>query len=462
MFYKILEVIRGASLPHFWNLFTINFLLLSNFSRIICRFISLCEIGFAYCCLRSLISSKHRKTLNLIWMAASLEPPSTLIDEDQYRVFVQSMEAQGAYSPPGPSSVGIVDFERPDSRYYLCESDIADLTAYESAAGAAKKPVWNKSSSGAAGKVGAVMGAESWPALSDTARGSPKSPLVSSNGQGVVVSDTSISSGGYSMNHIRLEADGTISQAPCIIGALAESQQQNAGNYGQRERSFGGNEQQSQHGSFRGNNNGPQARPDGSYRHRHGGRRDHNRREGFASQKRDGSRPFVRGPAPNWPFVPPPVVMRPFVNPMVYHEMPQVFFVPGPHLDSPRPPPMVSYTPLLFPVPDPHLLNKILNQINYYFSNENLVKDIHLRRNMDSEGWVSVHLIAGFNKVRQLTNSVHLILDALQASYIIEVQGDKVRRRGDWLKWLIPPTQNPTTSPAFYASSQYNYLEDID
>ncbi|XP_047967995.1 la-related protein 1C-like isoform X2 [Salvia hispanica] len=393
-------------------------------------------------------------------MAASLEPPSTFFDEDHYRMFVESMEAQGAYSPPGPSSVGIVDYERPDSRYYL--------TAYESAAGAPKKTVWNKSSSGAAGKVGAVMGAEAWPALSDTARGSPKSPLVSSNGEGVVVSDTSISpqnhtatSGSYSMKHIRFEADGTISQAPCIIGALAESQKQNAGNSGQRERSFGGNEQQSQHRSFRGNNNGPQARPDGSYHHRHGGRRDHNRRESFASQKRDGSRPFVRGPAPSWPFVPPPVVMRPFVNPMVYHEMPQVFFVPGPHLDSPRPPPMVSYTPLLFPVPDPHLLNKILNQINYYFSNENLVKDIHLRRNMDREGWVSVHLIAGFNKVRQLTNNIHLILDALQASSIIEVQGDKVRRRGDWLKWLMPPTQNPTTSPAVYASSQNNYLEDI-
>lgn len=117
-------------------------------------------------------------------------------------------------------------------------------------------------------------------------------------------------------------------------------------------------------------------------------------------------------------------------------EMPQVFFVPGPHLDSPRPPPpMVSYSPLLFPLPDPHLLNKILNQINYYFrylllvfslhflvstklsllffffsllscSNENLVKDIHLRKNMDREGWVSVHLIAGFNKVSCLQDIV--------------------------------------------------------
>ncbi|KAL1566644.1 la-related protein 1B-like [Salvia divinorum] len=418
-------------------------------------------------------------------MAAAFKSPSTPVEDDHYHLY-GPLAPRGTYSPQGPSFVDNADYERPDPRYCFFESNIANLTMYQSAAGvddqiensensgAAKKPVWNKSSSGAAAEVGAVMGAESWPALSDTARGSPKSPLVSSNGslfppEGVLSDslsprkepDTSIApqnhtatSGSCSLNHVRMDAKG-------FLKAIAESQQQNAGNSGQRGRSFGGNELQSQHGSFRGNS-GPQARPDGSYHHRHGGRRDHNRRESFASQKRDGSRPFVRGPAPNWPFVPSPVVMRPFVNPMVYHEMPQVYYVPGPHLDSPRPPHMVSYSPLLFPVPDPHLLNKILNQIDYYFSNENLVKDIHLRKNMNHEGWVSVYLIAGFNKVRQLTDNIHLILDALQASNIIEVQGDKVRRRGDWLKWLMPPTQIPTTSPAVHASSQYNYLEDID
>lgn len=40
--------------------------------------------------------------------------------------------------------------------------------------GAAKKQAWNKPSNGAAAEVGAVMGAESWPALSETARTSPK------------------------------------------------------------------------------------------------------------------------------------------------------------------------------------------------------------------------------------------------------------------------------------------------
>ncbi|XP_057809273.1 la-related protein 1B-like [Salvia miltiorrhiza] len=451
-------------------------------------------------------------------MAAASKSPSTLVQAHNSRQSRWPLAARGVHSPP----YQIVDQEQSvTSCLTIPHSKIVDafnsLVAYESAAGvddqvensenggAEKKPVWNKPSSGAAAvaaEVGTVMGAEAWPALSDTARGSPKSPFVSSNGsiiipEGVLPGslsprkgpDTSIStqihmapggqrstkSGGDSPNHNRMAANGSLSQAP-----FAESQQQNAGNSvtsareynkeeaahwvsGQRGRSFGGNELHAQHGPFRGNS-GPQARPDGSYHHRHGGRRDHHRRESFGSQKRDGSRPFVRGPAPNRPFLPPPrppVLMRPFVNPMVYHEMPQVYFVPGPHLDSPRPMPMVSYSPMLFPMPDPHLLNKILNQIDYYFSNENLVTDTYLRSMMDGEGWVSVKEIARFQKVEQMTDNIHLILDAMQASNVVEVKGDKVRRRSDWVKWLMPPIQYSTSkSPS--DSSQDNLAAHIN
>ena len=52
-------------------------------------------------------------------------------------------------------------------------------------------------------------------------------------------------------------------------------------------------------------------------------------------------------------------------------------------------------------------------------SNENLVKDIHLRRNMDREGWVSVHLIAGFNKVSCLQDIViSLMFEFWQTSMV--------------------------------------------
>ncbi|KAH6797047.1 hypothetical protein C2S52_021601 [Perilla frutescens var. hirtella] len=462
-------------------------------------------------------------------MAATSKSPHS-VQAHNSRQSRRHSAARGVQSPPHISLSETVDQEQFVTSCCSAPSDtiphskIVDasgsLAVDDSAAGAdaqlensenggsAKKPAWNKPSSGAAAiaaEVGAVMGAESWPALSDSARASPKSSLVLSNGS-IVISegilagslspkkepDTSISTpshvapigqsqrstkrGGDSPNHNRMAANGSLSQAPSMLGAFAGAQQHNAGNpggssreyskedthrvSGQRGRSFGGNELHSQHGSFR-SNSGPQARTDGSYHHRHGARRDSHRRENFTSQKRDGPRPFVRGPSPNGPFMPPPppVVMRPFVNPMVYHEVPHVYFVQGPHLDSPRPMPMVSYSPMLFPMTDPQLATKILNQIEYYFSNENLVKDTYLRRNMDSEGWISIKLIATFKKVMQLTDNIHLILDAIQASNVVELQGDKVRRRSDWIKWLMPPA---VTSRSIHDSSQDNLAADFN
>ncbi|CAK9156966.1 unnamed protein product [Ilex paraguariensis] len=47
-----------------------------------------------------------------------------------------------------------------------------------------------------------------------------------------------------------------------------------------------------------------------------------------------------------------------------------------------------------------------------------------------------------------LTDNIQLILDALRTSALVEVQGDKVRRRNDWIRWLLPSAQFTTaTSP---------------
>ena len=88
---------------------------------------------------------------------------------------------------------------------------------------------------------------------------------------------------------------------------------------------------------------------------------------------------------------------------------------------------------------DPQLHNKIVTQIDYYFSVDNLVKDTYLRQNMDEYGWVSIRLIAGFNKVKQLTDDMPMILSAVRtSSSMVEVSGDKVRRRCDWKRWILP------------------------
>ncbi|XP_043725586.1 la-related protein 1C-like [Telopea speciosissima] len=82
------------------------------------------------------------------------------------------------------------------------------------------------------------------------------------------------------------------------------------------------------------------------------------------------------------------------------------------------------------------LHDRILRQIEYYFSNENLVKDGYLKSLMDDEGWVPVRLIAGFRKVKAMTSDINLILRALQPSAVVEVQGNKMRKYGDWMNWV--------------------------
>ncbi|KAK4430345.1 La-related protein 1C [Sesamum alatum] len=394
--------------------------------------------------------------------------------------------------------------------------------------GATKRPAWNKPSNGATVEIGAVMGADSWPALSESARASPKpsSPYsLKTLPQGSITVpeemalgsfsspkevSASIStpnttsnhvatarqrsmkrvggSGGGSSSHSSILANGSLPQAPPLQDAMVEGVPPNPGksggsvgessrdnthkDSGQRGGSYGGNELQPQRSSFRRNNSGPQPRGDGSYHHSHGGRRDQERgKQDWANphrsysnrdnhpQQRGGSRPFMHGPAPNTPFMappPPPVPVRPFVAPMVYTEVPSaVYYVSGPHPDPLRPVHMIPFSPVYFPMPDPYLASKIVNQIDYYFSNENLVKDTFLRQKMDGEGWVSIKLIAGFKKVMQLTDNIQLILDAIQASSVVEVQGDKVRRKNDWTKWIMPHVQTTATSPqSIHESSQ--------
>lgn len=128
---------------------------------------------------------------------------------------------------------------------------------------------------------------------------------------------------------------------------------------------------------------------------------------------------------------------------------------------APQPPYVAPpLSPVFMSAPDPQLPSKIVNQIDYYFSNENLIKDIYLRQKMDDQGWVPIKLIAGFNKVLKLTDNIQLILDSVRMSAIVEVQGDKVRRRNDWLRWLVLPSAQfpPISSPQTPGKSSHDML----
>lgn len=115
--------------------------------------------------------------------------------------------------------------------------------------------------------------------------------------------------------------------------------------------------------------------------------------------------------------------------------------------------------PMVFPAPDPQLHTKIINQIDYYFrcsfsyflviirslvivfpvsplklkllfpfmlvycSNDNLIKDTFLRRNMDDQGWVRIKLIAGFNKVSLLGKFSYVYIYSLLCFSFVAVHG---------------------------------------
>ncbi|KAI8883963.1 hypothetical protein K501DRAFT_218440 [Backusella circina FSU 941] len=95
-------------------------------------------------------------------------------------------------------------------------------------------------------------------------------------------------------------------------------------------------------------------------------------------------------------------------------------------------------TPAFINVDADTLKMYIMQQIEYYFSIDNLCKDVYLRQQMDSNGFVELSFISNFNRVKGLTTDVALIREALENSQKIEVKGDKLRKREGWEMWLNP------------------------
>ncbi|KAL8152254.1 hypothetical protein V2J09_010014 [Rumex salicifolius] len=164
-------------------------------------------------------------------------------------------------------------------------------------------------------------------------------------------------------------------------------------------------------------------------------------RESMIMQQNMASRNFMR---PVF-FTPPPFVGGP------------PFPGPGPMYCIPNPPPGSIRAPFsprfasdpispLAPVLPPETLalrESIVKQIEYYFSDENLLTDHFLISQMDGEGWVPISIIADFRRVKRMCSDIQFIMDALQISHSVEVQGDKVRRRENWSKYVVAsPSKN--------------------
>eukprot|EP00158_Paraphelidium_tribonemae_P003065 Partr_v1_DN25874_c0_g1_i2_m2565 putative La ribonucleoprotein domain family member len=79
-------------------------------------------------------------------------------------------------------------------------------------------------------------------------------------------------------------------------------------------------------------------------------------------------------------------------------------------------------------------------QVEFYFSIENLCRDMYLRKQMDANGCVAVAVLANFNRLKALGAGVDLICESVAESEFVELVADAgVRKRNDWHLFVLPP-----------------------
>jgi la-related protein 1 len=115
-------------------------------------------------------------------------------------------------------------------------------------------------------------------------------------------------------------------------------------------------------------------------------------------------------------------------------------------------------TPGVVVLVEEELKKAIRGQIEYYFSEENLLRDVFIRRKMDSEGFLPISLIASFHRLQHLTQDVNMIINSLKDSVSVELSENqlKARPRENPLKWPIKVDNEEGLS---ISSSQTNSSE---
>lgn len=406
-------------------------------------------------------------------------------------------------SPPPPSSAAVDTFAVTEAA-----EDIDNTSG-------GKRPVWSKPSNAAASSV---MDADSWPALSESAKAPAKSPppppsppqelvkpsldlstLPQSQGTGSMlhspqkqVKDTAgvnnvtsvpTHQKTYRRSNSNASSNGgrqppQMSAPQGFVAVPPGSHNHNSAQMEHLPRAgFVPNDQPQRRNSSRNRNGGGlQPRGDGSHHFNSGSRRDqdrgnqdwnaHNRnfngRDNYRSPRFVPQ--FVRPPPPTnhaQYYPPPPPPIPPYMGSYGYHDLTlQMMYGPPLHVEPPRSVPFVQpiSSAIFFPPPDSELHTKIVNQIDYYFSDLNLSNDTYLKRNMDDQGWVPLNLIAGFNKVKLLTDNIQIVLDAVRTSSVVEVQGDKIRRRN----WITLSSQFHNVNGSQVVAQLAKNIQNID
>jgi la-related protein 1 len=94
--------------------------------------------------------------------------------------------------------------------------------------------------------------------------------------------------------------------------------------------------------------------------------------------------------------------------------------------------------------PDAYLLLKA--QLEYYFSVDNLCKDLFLRKHMDTQGFVPLAVVAQFKRLREITDDIEILGHACEESGKLEIitladGTESVRATNDWHPFVLPVSE---------------------
>ncbi|KJR88419.1 RNA-binding protein Lupus La [Sporothrix schenckii 1099-18] len=101
--------------------------------------------------------------------------------------------------------------------------------------------------------------------------------------------------------------------------------------------------------------------------------------------------------------------------------------------------PIQAFSPYM----DVELVHGLTLQVEYYFSLDNLVKDVFLRRKMNDQGFVPLSVIAKFKRMSELAPSIDFIRAACEQSenldYVVDQeQNEWIRSRYLWSGFVMP------------------------
>ncbi|QIX02476.1 hypothetical protein AMS68_007993 [Peltaster fructicola] len=143
------------------------------------------------------------------------------------------------------------------------------------------------------------------------------------------------------------------------------------------------------------------------------------------------------------------------VNGARTHSHPEIHRYATPYMQHPQyampmfSPGFADFNGFMAPTPDPAqaermaVVGAVIEQVDYYFSVNNLRTDNFLRKNMDSQGFVFLEVIAAFPRMQHITTDIEVLKDACITSATVDIYaGDdnklRLRRANDWQEYILP------------------------